>query len=304
MNPKKLLFFIILFPVILTYSQGYHLEVGEKYRLYQSFTQNTITETSSVRGNVSLDIRSTVIINVIAINDTLGYEIECHYEDLALSLFSSDMDITISSETRGISLIMKYVDMLEEHTFNGILSYTGELISITGLDEHIMLFYNEKEDRYNEQDIIIKTLKEAFGEDAFQGFINLCLNVYCQNNDSICKKDVVYSFNARPINLQNTFYMMAPKNGHIRIQGIGSIVASEEEIEFEGGTISTKLNGNQTFDHLFDAKTGWLLEGHSKQKIYVNTVFRGNTNFPEGLEVPSITETQFDFFGRKIEIEN
>jgi hypothetical protein len=304
LNPKRLIFLILLCPVLYIYSQGYLLEVGERYRLYQSFNQNTMTESSNVRGNVSLDILSTVIIEVTGINDTLGYEIDCRYEDLELSLFSSDMNIAISSETRGISMIMKYIEMLEEHTFNGVLSYTGELISISNLDDHILLFYNEKEERSNEQDIIIKTLKEAFGEDAFTGFINLSLNVYCENQESKCLKNVYYSFNAKPIILHNTFYMQPPTDEHIRIQGIGAIEAKEEEIEFQGGTITSNMNGSQTFDHLFDAKTGWLIEGNSRQKIYVTSVFRGNNDLPDGLEVPSITETDFEFYGEKIEDDN
>ncbi len=304
MNLKRLIIFILLFPAISIYSQGYHLEVGEKYQLHQSFNQNTMTESSNVRGNVSLDISSTVIIDVMGIVDSLAYEIKCKYKDLSLSLFSSDMDIALSSETRGFSLIMQYIELLEEHTFNGVLSHTGELISISNLDEQILLFYNEKEERYKEQDIIIKTLKEAFGEDAFTGFINLSLNVYCENQESKCLKNVFYSFNAKPIILHNTFYMQPPKDEHIRIQGIGAIEANEEEIEFEGGTITSNMNGSQTFDHLFDAKTGWLIEGNSRQKIHVVSVFHGNNSLPEGLQVPSITETDFDFYGEKIEEEN
>lgn len=304
MKLKKLLLLVLFYPVILIYSQGYHLEVGEQYSLYQSLKQNTISEAASVRANVSLDISTSVVIEVIGIIDSLGYKIECYYDNLELSLFSSDMDITISSETRGISLIMKYIDMLENKSFSGILSYTGELLSISGLDEQISLFYQVEEKKRNEQDIIIKTMKEAFGEDAFRGFINLTLNVYCQNHASRCQKEVFYSFNAKPVSLKNTFYMQPGKDAKIRIQGIGSIMASEEKIEFGDGYVTTRLNGNQTFDHLYDAKSGWLLEGNSKQKIYLVSVFHGNNDLPEGLEIPSITETQFSFYGTKIEDVN
>jgi len=95
---------------------------------------------------------------------------------------------------------------------------------------------------------------EAFGAEAFRGFINLTLNVYCQHDENRCLKDVVYSFNAKPVTIQSTFYKLPPKDKKIRIQGIGTIIANEDEIEYQGGTLSTKLNGSQTFDHLYDEK--------------------------------------------------
>ncbi len=284
--------------------QGLNLQIGDRFELSQSLTQNTLTDASNTRGNVSLDIRSSVLIEVSGLLDSSAYQINCQYKDLSLSLLSPDMEIVISSSTRSYSSIMKYLTLLEDHRFEGVLASTGELISISNLDEHIISFYEEDKLSSNEQDIIIKTLKEAFGEDAFEGFINLTLNMYCNKMASKCKKDVSYSFNAKPITLHNTFYMQNPKDGGTRIQGIGAITANEDKINFEGGSITTNLNGTQTFDHLFDSETGWLIEGNSKQKIYLVTVFHGKTDLPEGLEVPSLTETEYIFKGAKIEVEN
>lgn len=303
LNIKNLIFPLLFFPLLLSYGQGYKLEKGERYRLSQSFTQNTFTESSNVRGNVSLDINSSVVIEIIDKIDSTGYTIECQYEDLSLSLFSPDMNIALSSENKSFSLILKYLKLLEEHKFGATLSTLGEISNITDLDEYILSFYNSSEKSFNEQDIIIKTVIEAFGEDAFNGFVNLTLNVYCDSPDNRCSKDVVYSFNAKPILLQNSFFMQITKVGERRIQGIGMIEANEEEIEFEGGTISTSLNGKQTYDYLFDNQAGWLIEGHSKQKIYLLSVFHGNKNLPEGLEIPSLTETEFQFSGEKIEVD-
>ena len=201
-------------------------------------------------------------------------------------------------------MIMKYLKMLEELTFTGHLAYSGELTEIMGLDHYIGTFYEIEERNTNEQDIVIKTLKEAFGEQALKGFINLTLNMYCNDQESRCGKVVSYSFNAKPVTLHNTFFIQPPKDEERRIQGIGSITAPEEVIDFEAGTVTTNLNGTQTYDHLFNAESGWLIEGNSKQKIYLVSKFNGNTDFPDGLEIPSMTETEYYFMGRKIEVEN
>ncbi len=297
---KKHFFVLFLLPSLLSYGQGYNLEPGEIYRLSQSFTQNTYTESPTMSGNVSLDINSSIVMEITEKPDSVHYKIECQYEDLSLSLFSPDMNIVLSSETSSFSLITKYLNLLEEHKFEATLSKYGEISDITGLDEYIISLYKTSEQNFNEQDIIIKTVIEAFGEDAFNGFINLTLNVYCESTDNRCSKDVEYSFNAKPLFLHNSFYLQITKGDQRRIQGLGMIDANDEEIEFEGGTISTSLNGKQTYDYLFNNQTGWLIEGNSKQKIYLLSVFHGNKDMPDGLKIPSFTETEFQFKGEQI----
>jgi len=104
---KKLFFSLLLLPSALSYGQAYKLEPGEQYRLSQSFTQNTYTESSNVSGNVSLDINSAVIIEIIEKIDSAQYTVACQYDHISLSLFSTDMNIALSSETNSFSLIKK-----------------------------------------------------------------------------------------------------------------------------------------------------------------------------------------------------
>ncbi len=295
-----LMIIFLLIPSQFSQGQQLQLHVGDKYSISQSFNQNTFSESSNARGNVSLDISLSLLLEVIGEDDSLGYELLCQYQDLNLSLFSSELDIAISSETRGISLIMKYIDMLEEHQFKAQLSPLGELRNISDLDEHITDFYKIEERNLTEQDLIIKTIREAYGEDALSGFFNLTMNVYCEGQGIKCNKDVSYSFNANQVFMKNSFFIQPDKEGKRRIQGLGIIIDQTEELEFEGGSISTSLNGNQTFDLLYDADTGWLIEGNSKQKIFVKSVFHGSSNLPEGLEIPSVTETDYYFWGEKV----
>lgn len=300
---KILYIILLLIPFQFARGQQLQLHVGEKYQISQSFNQNTFAQSSSARGNVSLDISSTLEVEVLKNTDSLGYTVACQYIDIELSLFSPNLEVAISSETRGISLIMKYLGRLKEHRFTAQISPLGELREIGDLDAHITDFYDIPEKNLNEQDLIIKTVKEAFGEDALTGFFNLCMNVYCFGEESKCNKDVTYSFNATPVFLKNSFFTQPDKDGKRRIQGLGIIVDRTEVIEYGGGSVSTSLNGNQTYDHLYDAGSGWLIEGHSKQKIFLKSVFHGSPEMPEGLEVPSVTETDYNFWGKDLSKE-
>lgn len=301
---RYIIIILLWLPQAYLGAQQLQLSIGDKYRLNQSLNQNTIAETTSIRGNVSLDIHSSIIVEVIGENDSSGYMIRCRYEKLDLSMFSSDLDIMISSETRGMSTIMKYLEKLEEFSFPATLSPYGEFGNIEGLDEYIMSLYKIPEENLDEQDLIIKSVHEAFGEDALRGLFNISLNVYCEEpvgGSNKCEKHVSYSFNAKPVFMNNSFFIQPEKEGKRRIQGIGIILADTEEIEFEGGLITTSLNGNHTFDFLYDAESGWLLEGNSKQKVFLKTIFQGNSELPEGLEVPSVTESDYNFYGAKID---
>jgi len=98
--------------------------------------------------------------------------------------------------------------------------------------------------------------------------------------------------------------MQLTKDDKRRVQGLGMINANDDEMEFDGGTVTTSLTGKQTYHYLFDNQTGWLIEGNSRQKIYLLSVFHGNKSLPEGLEIPSLTETEFQFSGGKIIADN
>lgn len=300
---RTLFLLLFLLPAQFALGQQLVLHSGEQYVISQSFNQNTFAESSSARGNVSLDLSSSLLVEVLEEVDSSGWLIRCQYQDLNLSLFSPNLDITISSETRGISLIMDYMDRLEEHQFTAQLSPNGELMNIENLDEHILDYYNIEEKNLNEQDLIIKTIKEAYGEDALTGFFNLTMHVYCEGSAMKCEKDVSYAFNANSVFLKNSFFIQPDKDGQRRIQGLGIIIDQTEVMEFEGGSISTSLNGSQTYDHLYEAGSGWLIEGFSKQKVYLKSVFHGSSEMPDGLEVPSVTETDYYFWGERREKE-
>jgi len=280
---------------------AFQLESGKIYYLKIQMNQETQTENNVMLGNVSLEIRCNLKMQVTAINSANNYSIKGVFSKLMLSFLSPASGQIISSETSAFGPLRVYLDSLLSHSFRIEMSRHGEIVNISGLDSVIMDFYNNE--RYNPQqhDLIIKTIKEAFGEQALQSMLNIALNVYNDSNAIKTEKSYEIAFNAREVRIQNKLYYSQDSNGDNRIQGIGLIEKDVEVFDLENISISTSLKGTQTYDYLFDKNNGWIKEGVSRQKIQSLSTIEGHEELPDGLKIPSYTETEFNFNGGLLE---
>lgn len=282
----------------------YKLQQGERYFIKQVLVQNTKTDNMELRGDVSLDITLTLLLKVEKINLDGDYQLTCRYDDLDLNFFSPHEGITLSSQSKEFSSIKDYLQKLEKQTFSIQMTKFGDVFNIHSIDSLIDSFYQEQNYKALKHKLIIKTISEAFGKDALKSLSNMVLNVYDDKpGNNILKKTTVY-FNAKPIDIENNLYYSETKSGNLRIQGIGIIEESETLMDVDEFSLNTSLEGNQTYDYLMNAKTGWISEGYSKQKIHTMSTISGRKDIPDGVKIPSITNSEYTFKGGRIDDSN
>jgi hypothetical protein len=308
MKDRLLMYFILTCNLVMTHGQAnlpqYYLSNGQKYFLQLEMSQNTESDNNQLRGEVSLDISETIEFVVDSILKTGNYRLNCLYNNLNLSFFSPQSDLSISSQTNAFSPLIAYLEKLESKPFFIELSKYGEIQSIYGLDSIINSFYLESDYIHSQHELIIKSVKEAFGEEALKSVANIAMNVYSPNmGEKVVKKSNII-FNAKPIGIQNSFYYMETKDQDLRIQGIGLIEASIDSLEFNSMSVLTYMNGNQTYDYLFNTENGWIIEGISRQKIQSLSEIYGHADLPDGIKIPSYTETVYELSGGQIKKED
>ena len=280
---------------------GYHLEPGKKYFISQELNQRTSTEGELI-GNVSLDIKSTLEMEVLSVDESGIYTLSCSYSGLELDFFSPRRDISISSSNHAFSPVKEYLKELEKKHFTVQMSPYGKFIRVNDLDSIIdaLSLDTGTSVEFEQQALVRKTIQEAFGVFALLNISNIAMHVYGDSCLDNCTKENRVLFNARMVNITNNLYYSMTNDPAWRIQGVGIIHETNTTIEMNEYNLVTDLKGSQTYDLLFNAETGWIKEGISKQRIQALSGLKDHDELPEGLKIPSLTETEFVFRGGKI----
>jgi len=256
--------------------------------------QNTVSDADGIQKNISLDIRCGYNFRIDSIEDNGSYCVTVRYKNLSISMIAPEMKISLNPETPSGKILQEYIDLLENRKWNMILSRAGEVKSISGLSGIFHEMYNESS-ASGQQDVIIKTLDEAFGEESFLSFSNMILHLY--PDYPVIEKWVTrnrHFFNTKEVSLSNKWYYTYNKDGQQLVQGIGIIESPvSDTIEYNGISITTSVEGSQTYDYITNPETGWMLAGLSRQKIIVINKIVNDPSFPEGLEIPTLTETSY-----------
>jgi hypothetical protein len=275
------------------------LESGKVYRIRQELTQTTESDRGGTRGGASLNSTSELDIQLDQLNPDGSYRVNCRYNALALTLFAPSLEVSINSD-RSMEL-KNYLNALQKHTFSATLTKMGALRDMDRLNAFLDSLYVEKEESGGLQELLLKTVKEAFGEEALLSMFNVSMNVHGPKVNGQVVKEVFYHFNTHPLKIQVTYYFQPLKEGKNRVQGLGVLKEQDYLIKSGERKMKSTYEGNQTFDLLYDAHSGWMIEGISRQRIYIVTEFHGYNEYPEGLRIPSHTDTDLIFTGSIID---
>jgi hypothetical protein len=291
----------LLFGTVLTQTepQCYRLQTGEKYFLEQKLIQITESDSREMKGNTSLDINCRLLMEVVSVTDN-EYQFDCQYQDLEISFFSPRSDIYVSSLNKTFQPVEDYLNELEKQTFSIQMSKYGKLLHVEGLDSIInSLIISEMKDTLRHE-LITKTIRDAFGESALKTLASIVLNVYSKDPaESHTNSSTIY-LNSNPFTIRNNLYLVSGKNNTTRIQGVGTILETENITQYNELMMINLMQGKQTYDFLVNNDTGWIIEGVSKQKIYSISTIRGHDELPDGLKIPSYTESEYLFRGGRV----
>jgi len=282
---------------------GLNLQQGSIYRITQKLQQNTESSQGSI-GSASLDILMSLDLKVISSVEDRHYEVTLSYSELSLSMFAPSLNVALNSEGPSGKQVRFYLDKLMEKSFSAELSVNGEIRGFRQLNDAFGELTDTTLETDEEERIILKTLKEAFGEEAITSMFNISMNIHGPAIDRKVDRRVIYYFNQRALEIQNSFYFQPPKENSIRVQGLGIIPQQQLALEVKKGDATSIYEGNLTYDLLFDSESHWIREGISKQRISIITEFHNNDQYPEGLRLPSRTDSEIVFSGKIIPMDN
>ena len=280
----------------------YELQAGESYSLEIDLQQSTSSE-SMEREEISFYSLAKLVLKVDTVHENGDYTLGVFYKDLLISMISPEMGIDISSASSKNPLFSRMVDQLENDTFQVLMSPAGKLKELWGLEDMFAVLETEQDRDSLEQEVILNTLNEAYGPDAFSSFFNLFVWIYPvispMNNWT---NDITYYFNTKAVKIVNRFVLSKATDDFLVIQGLGMLNANKEFYETTNmGDVKSSVSGSQTYDFQLDRRTGWLNKCMSRQRVLIETTILKSKYFPSGLKIPSFTETVFEVKGSKLQ---
>ena len=280
---------------------SYRLQTGENYYLKSDLQQSTHSESIDSE-EISFYNLTGIEFHVDSTDRSGNYFMRVRYRDLLISMLAPLMDIDISSASGKDRMLTEMVDLLEQGTFQMVMSSRGELKSLTGLDELFAPLSAYQASDTTEQEVILKTLEEAYGPDALRSLFNLFVWIYPVINPMTnWTNDVTYYFNTKSVNLVSRYLLSKSTDASVIIQGIGMLNSTKEFFETTGlGDVKSSVTGSQTFDFQMNPENGWLKRCVSRQRVIIETTILESSHFPKGLKIPSYTETVFEVTGGRL----
>ena len=281
---------------------SYRLQAGESYYLVSDLQQNTRSESVDSE-EISFYNLTRVDFRVDSIDASGQYHLRARYRDLLISMLAPRMEIDISSASGKDTLLTEMVDMLEQHTFSMVMTAQGELIKLEGLEKLFEPLAALQVADTTEQEVILKTLLEAYGPDAFRSLCNVFLWIYPVIHPmKNWTNDITYYLNTKPVKMVNRYIHSKTTSEVVVIQGIGMLNAMKEYFETTGlGDVKSAVSGSQTYDFQMNPGTGWLKQCISRQRVIIETTILRSSYLPSGLKIPSYTETVFEVIGGRLD---
>lgn len=280
---------------------SYHLIEGDTFFMEIDLQQSTHSESIDSE-EISFYNLTRLEFIVESIDSSSQIHMSVQYKELVLSMLAPQLGIDISSVSGKDRMLTEMVDMLEQSAFHMVMTPQGELISIEGLEEIFAPLASFPVSDSAEQQVILETLVEAFGTNAFRSLCNLFFWTYPVIHPMTnWTNDITYHFNTKVVNMVNRFYLSKSTEEAVVIQGMGMLNSAKDFHEITGmGEVKSTVSGSQTYDFRMDPESGWLKRCISRQRVIIETTILKSNYLPSGLQIPSYTESVFEVTGGRL----
>ncbi|MGM0473375.1 MAG: DUF6263 family protein [Bacteroidota bacterium] len=276
----------------------YHLTPGDTYTLEVEIHQNTRSE-SLYGDEITLFSRMMLDFIVDSVDRLDHIHMRAGYRDLHLSMLAPSMDMDMNSQSMQNRLLTDMLDSLEQYRFSLVMTSSGELRSQKEISPVIRKLPCGPETGSGQHEMILNTLDEVYGTNAFRSLFNLFVSVYpVVQPIRNWTRDLTYYFNTKPVGITNRYHLARTTDRVIIIQGMGMLNSTEASHEQDDQhEVSSTVSGSQTYDFQMDIETGWLKQCVSRQRLVIETTIIKDPYLPKGLKIPSYTETLFEVKG-------
>jgi hypothetical protein len=192
---------------------------------------------------------------------------------------------------------------MTDKSFQLTLSKKGEVQGVKNLDEIMNAAFDAIGDMPEAQkEQLKKQLSSSYGENAFRGNMGSMLTIFpaqpVEAGDSWTSSLKLEA--GMVLNMDMVYTFIGEEDGYYLVSGEGTLATPEKgaSIETNGMLMSFEMGGTMKSDLRIDKKTGWIAAGTVDQAIEGKTKIEGNSQMPDGMEIPMKMTTRTNYEGR------
>lgn len=302
----KTIFTLFLTILTITFCQAQKVNLSLKLQKGEDYKQTTQAqslvsqEIMGMKMDITMSIAGTMNYRVKAVNGSV-YELDVTYEHMSVSMDMPQGKMDYDSES-GTDAFSKVLAAMKNKPFQVKMNKNGKVLEVKNVETLFeSAFAKIPEVSETQKRSIMSQLKQAYGEAAFKGNIEMITAIF---PDKPVAKGEQWNVATKlessfPVNLSTTYTYQEEGGDYYKIAG-ESVVKSEEKgtyVEVSGMSIKYDLEGTMASDIVIDKKSGWIREAKIKQHIEGAGTPKSNGMLPEGFQIPIIVENEIQITG-------
>ncbi|GAF03200.1 DUF6263 family protein [Saccharicrinis fermentans] len=273
-----------------SYQLRYKLKNGQEYRFYQETKMNITQSLGIIEQEIKNEFKG--ITRFIPIGkEGENIILNASFETMIIHIESMMFNINYDSSkpVQANDKVANIYNGVIGKDFKMVITPQGEVIRIDGIDKLINDAVNNMGDLQPQvASQMRKTLSGHFGEEALSGNMAMLLSMYPSENKKVGD---TWSMNTKltsalKATLNNEWTLADAANNQWKLKGNGRITTLGEESEMNGMKMSFNLKGNQDSEFIVNQEDGWFVSGKQSQHIEGTISMKGNSQMPQGMEVP------------------
>jgi len=282
-----------LFATAKKYQIELQLEVGETYHYTSSSSSTIVQEMNGQENTIELDMEAKMIFTVLEETDK-GYRMDVQYGNISNSMTTQMGEMSFNSDGEGEDAMSMVFKALTEQTFQVELSYSGEVLGVTGIDqmwENAMSVVSELSDEQAGQ--LLGQLKESFGEKSFIQSIQMAFDAIPEGKVKIGDEWTKEGTMKTTITMNTaSVYQLKAVEDDVAILSVTTAVNtdSEEIHDLNNMQVRYEMGGVLEGTVRLSLSTGWLVKSEQTQEIKGTMELLPNDFFPEGNTIPMTME--------------
>jgi hypothetical protein len=219
------------------------------------------------------------------------YNMDVSYQELSMTMNLPSGIVTYSSEKADEEPVSKLFRAFKGKQFGITMTRFGKILEITRLDTIFESLVNEMTQGTPQQKQQIKAqLQQSFGEKAFRGSFEQITLIYTNAPVELGSKWTVQTTIESVVSAKmTTTFELKQKEATFNLITAFSTIGPKKNgqtAEVNGMPAEYNLNGTSEWILKVDSKTGWIIEGQTKQSLSGKVLIKDNPKLPGGMEIP------------------
>lgn len=269
-----------------------NLNPGEVYKQRLTSKMSVSQTINGRKSFMGMTVSGLMAYKVLGVQDSV-YQMQVVYQHLTMKMDLPNGVREFSSEKKDTTDIFStLLAVMKNNPFYVKMDRFGKILEVKNIDSLFVNMFVKFPQLPEERKIqIVNQLKEAYGEKAFKGNIEMVTALYPRNavgkgDKWNVKTELEAGFAG---NMDAEYQLKESADEYFLVSGNSKLSTADKDayIEVNGMPVKYDMKGTITSEIKLSRKTGWIASAHLSQFIQGVAYIKDNEQMPGGMAIPT-----------------